>query len=307
MSGDRPAAPDRREFLRRCAGGAAAAAFAGCALDGRARPAAEPAMRSDPDARMPVLFVGHGSPMNAIEDNAWSRAFAALARAVPRPRAVLAISAHWCTDGTWLTASAQPLTIHDFGGFPQELFEVEYPAPGHPDLAQRVQRMLAARGAGLSTDWGLDHGTWSVLRRMYPDASVPVVQLSIDARLEPAEHLELARSLAPLRGDGVLVLGSGNITHNLRDAFARSQHGDASVPPWAQGFDDAVAQTLQARDDRRLAALVATPDGRLSHPYPDHWWPLLYAYGASDRGDAAAFPITGFDLGSVSMRAVQFG
>ena len=305
MSGHRPAAPDRREFLRRCAGSAVAAAFAGCAQGGRAEPGADPAMKTDPPVRMPVLFVGHGSPMNAIEDNTWSRGFASLARAVPRPRAVLAISAHWCTDGTWLTAGSQPLTIHDFSGFPQELSEIEYPAPGHRDLAQRVQRMLAARGAGLSNEWGLDHGTWSVLRRMYPDASVPVVQLSIDARLEPADHLELARSLAPLRGDGVLVLGSGNITHNLRYAFAHS--GDAAVPPWAQGFDEAVVQALQARDDRRLAALAATPDGRLSHPYPDHWWPLLYAYAATDSGDAAAFPITGFDLGSLSMRAVQFG
>jgi len=294
------APPDRREFLRVCAG-TAAAALAGCAAE---RADDTPMTTTN---RMPVLFVGHGSPMNAIEDNAWSRAFAQLRKLVPTPRAVLAVSAHWYTEGTFLTDDARPATIHDFGGFPQQLFEVEYPAPGQRDLAARVQRLLAARGAGLRTDWGLDHGTWSVLCHMYPEAKVPVVQLSIDARLDARGHHELARSLHQLRGDGVLVLGSGNITHNLRDAFTRMQNGDSTTPDWARTWDSAVVQALQQRDTARLLSLWPGDDGRRVHPSPDHWWPLLYAHAASDERDEITFPIEGFDLGSISMRAVRFG
>ena len=256
---------------------------------------------------MPVLFAGHGTPMNAIEDNSWSRGFAALAREVPAPRAVLCVSAHWYVPGTWITADDRPRTIHDFGGFPAQLFEVQYPAPGQRDLAQQVQRLLAAHGARLSGDWGLDHGTWSVLRHMFPAADVPVVQLSIDLGLSAAQHFELARSLQPLRGDGVLVLGSGNITHNLRDAFDRQQRGDATVPDWARRYDNAVAEALTAHDRARLLQLSDTPDGRQAHPWPDHWWPLVYALAAAGDTDPVRFPIDGFDLGSLSMRAVRFG
>ncbi|MGE3174550.1 MAG: 4,5-DOPA dioxygenase extradiol [Planctomycetota bacterium] len=265
---------------------------------------------NDPAAeRMPVLFVGHGSPMNAIEDNAWSRAFRDLARGLPQPRAILAVSAHWFVDGTWLTGDARPRTIHDFGGFPDALYEIEYPAPGHRDLAARVQQLLAQRApaAGLREDWGLDHGTWSVLVHMYPDARVPVVQLSIDRRLDAAQHFELARSLLQLRADGVLVLGSGNVTHNLRDAFTRMQRRDDTTPDWARRFDADVAVALQQRDRDRLVSLWPGDLGRQAHPSPDHWWPLLYAAAASDHRDAVTFPIDGFDLGSLSMRAVRFG
>ena len=307
---DPPAvSPDRREFLRACAG-TAAIGLAGCTAERAAAPATEPAappMTTANKNRMPVLFVGHGSPMNAVEDNAWSRAFAQLRTLVPKPRAVLAVSAHWYTEGTFLTDDARPATIHDFGGFPQRLFEVEYPAPGQRDLAARVQRLLAAHDAGLRTDWGLDHGTWSVLCHMYPDASVPVVQLSIDARLDARGHHELARSLQELRGDGVLLLGSGNITHNLRDAFTRMQSGDTSTPDWARSWDTAVVAALQQRDTARLLSLWPGDDGRRVHPSPDHWWPLLYAYAATDARDEVTFPIEGFDLGSISMRAVRFG
>jgi 4,5-DOPA dioxygenase extradiol len=258
--------------------------------------------------RMPVLFVGHGSPMNAIEDNRWSRGFAALGEQLPRPVAILAISAHWYVDGTYLTADALPETIHDFGGFPGELYEIEYPAPGKVELAERVRSMLGGERASLDDDRGLDHGTWSVLRRMYPDAEVPVVQLGIDRRLEPRQHFELARSLGELRDGGVLILGSGNIVHNLHDAFARKHRGDDQTPAWAQRFDDAVARALEQHDTRRLLKLwPETDDGRMAHPTPDHWLPLIYALGASDVDDPVSFPFEGFDWGSLSMRGVLFG
>ena len=307
----------RRGFLRTLVGAAAALA-AGCrGSAGGGAGAAErestmpEASRSKPEARpsrMPVLFVGHGSPMNVIEDNRWSRGFAVLRDAVPRPKAILAISAHWFVDGTYLTGSATPETIHDFYGFPQALFDVDYPAPGRVDLAERVRRLLGKERAALRTDWGLDHGTWSVLRWMYPAADVPVVQLSLDRRLDARSHVDLARALAPLRDEGVLILGSGNIVHNLGDAGARMQAGDTATPAWAREFDTTVAQALSQRDTQALVA--AWPDsehGRRAHPSPDHWWPLLYAYAATDHRDAARFPIEGFDWGSISMRAVRFG
>ncbi len=258
--------------------------------------------------RMPVLFVGHGSPLNVIEDNAWSRGFAALRGETPRPAAILAISAHWFVDGTYVTGNDAPPTIHDFGGFPRELYEIEYPARGHLSLATRVRTLLGEERTSLSTAWGLDHGTWSVLRWMFPEADVPVIQLSIDRRLDAQRHLELGRSLAALRDEGVLVVGSGNVVHNLRDAFGRMQSGDVRTPDWARRFDDTVAEMLRQRDERALlAAVPATADGRMSHPTPDHWLPLLYAYAATDDRDATRFPITGFDLGSLSMRSVVFG
>ncbi|HLQ38670.1 MAG TPA: 4,5-DOPA dioxygenase extradiol [Planctomycetota bacterium] len=265
-------------------------------------------MNQDQKTRMPVLFVGHGSPMNAIEDNRWSRGFAALAHLVPRPKAILAVSAHWFVPGTLLTANVQPRTIHDFGGFPDALFAIEYPARGHRDLAQRVRQLLGEQRAALSDDWGLDHGTWSVLVHTYPRADVPVVQLSIDTRLSPQQHFDLARSLAELRDEGVLVLASGNATHNLRDAFTRMQRGDTTTPVWAARFDQALVEALRARDTAALLRLWPdTADGKLSHPTPDHWLPMLYAYGASDAHDQVSFPIDGFDLGSLSMRSVLFG
>lgn len=258
--------------------------------------------------RMPVLFVGHGSPMNALEDNRWSRGFAALRAEVPRPRAILAISAHWFVDGTYLTGNADPRTIHDFSGFPRELHEVDYPAPGSPDLARRVRTLLGEERAALRADWGLDHGTWSVLRWMYPAADVPVTQLSLDRQLDVRRHYELGRSLAALRDGGVLILGSGNVVHNLGDAVPRMRTRPVETPPWARRFDDEVAEILVRRDTAAL--LAAWPDleeGRLAHPSPDHWLPLVHAYAATDEGDAARFPMSGFDWGSISMRSIVFG
>lgn len=257
---------------------------------------------------MPVVFAGHGSPMNAIEDNRWSQGFAGLRDLVPQPVAVLAISAHWFVDGTLLTDNAAPPTIHDFGGFPKALYEIEYPAPGGPDLAKQILNRLGPSRTSLSASWGLDHGTWSVLRWMYPDADVPVVQLSIDRRLDARRHVELARALSDLRDQGVLIFASGNIVHNLPDAFARRRAGSAETPDWARRFDAIVATMLSQHDTAALAGLWSDhDDGRRAHPTPDHWYPLLYACGASDDRDRVRFPTTGFDWGSISMRNVVFG
>jgi 4,5-DOPA dioxygenase extradiol len=255
---------------------------------------------------MPVVFVGHGSPMNAIEDNAWSRSFADFGRALPRPKSILSVSAHWYRPGTYVTGEERPKTIHDFGGFPPALYHVEYPAPGDRDLAARVVSRLKERAAP-RFDWGLDHGTWSVLHHMWPAADIPVVQLSIDSTLAPSAHLDLARSLAPLRDEGVLVLGSGNITHNLRHAFTSARQGDLATPEWARRFDEDTARALEQHDAPALARALEGEDGRRAHPTPDHYLPLLYAAGAAAADDAVAFPTTGYDMGSLSMRAVRLG
>lgn len=257
--------------------------------------------------RLPVVFVGHGSPMNAIEDNAWARSFRALGESLPTPRAVLAVSAHWFVPGTYVTNNERPQTIHDFGGFPRALHEMVYPAPGDPELSKRVASLLAAHGAAPRADWGLDHGTWSVLVHVRPAADIPVLQLSIDARLSPAQHITIGRALSPLRDEGVLILGSGNIVHNLRDAFTNMRQGRTETPAWAAEFDARVARALVERDANHLGAALDGDVGRVSHPTPEHYLPLLYAFGASMDGDALDFPITGFDAGSLSMRSVRFG
>jgi 4,5-DOPA dioxygenase extradiol len=254
--------------------------------------------------RMPVLFAGHGSPMNAIEDNVWSRGHAALARLVPRPRAILAVSAHWESDGTFTTLDDPPATIHDFGGFPAALYGMRYPAPGDTALARRAAELT---GGAAADGRGLDHGTWAVLHRMYPEARVPVVQLSLDVRLDAAGHLAAGRALSPLREEGVLILASGNLTHDLSDAFSRMRRGDATTPDWAARFDAETARALGARDAAWLERARDTADGRLAHPTSEHWLPILYAFGASDARDEMRFPVEGFDLGSLSMRCVLFG
>ncbi len=256
---------------------------------------------------MPVVFVGHGNPMNAIEDNAWSRGFRDLARALPRPRAILAVSAHWYVEGTFVTANERPETIHDFGGFPDDLYRIQYPAPGDPALARRVAGLVGERRASLSDAWGLDHGTWSVLVHLRPAADLPVVQLSIDAALGSAEHLSIGRALAPLRDEGVLVLGSGNVVHNLRHAFTALRRGDARTPEWARAFDAGIARALERRDPDHLVRALGSDEGRLAHPTPDHYLPLLYAAGASAPEDPVRFPIEGFDMASLSMRTAIFG
>ena len=257
--------------------------------------------------RMPVLFVGHGSPMNAIEDTPWSRGFRALAGLVPTPKAILCISAHWFVEGTFTTGNERPKTIHDFGGFPDALFAMQYPAPGDILLAKQVVDLLGAHRARVQLDWGLDHGTWTVLHHLRPAADIPVVQLSLDERLPPAAHGELGRALSSLRDEGVLILGSGNLTHNLRYAMTRYFAGDVATPDWAATFDSEVTRALEQHDGDFLARVVTTDAGRLSHPTLDHYLPLLYAMGAADARDRVSFPISGFELGSLSMRSVLFG
>lgn len=257
--------------------------------------------------RQPVLFVGHGNPMNALVDNQWSRGFRTLAGLLPQPRAILCVSAHWYVPGTYLTGEERPETIHDFGGFPAELYAMRYPAPGDPALARRVLRLVGEDRAALRTDWGLDHGTWSVLVHLRPGADVPVVQLSLDYRLSAAEHIAIGRALAPLREEGVLLMGSGNIVHNLRHAFTSLHRGETATPEWATRFDAAIAAALEQHDGGFLARTLQGDAGRLAHPTPDHYLPLLYAAGAADARDPVRFPVTGFDMASLSMRAVLFG
>ncbi len=259
-----------------------------------------------PEGRLPVVFVGHGSPMNAIEDNQWSRAFRGLAAILPRPAAILAVSAHWYIPGTAVTANEGPPTIHDFGGFPEPLYEVQYLAKGDPALARRVVDILGKDVASTSLDWGLDHGTWSVLLHVWPQADVPVVQLSIDRQVRAARHVEIGRALASLRNEGVLILGSGNIVHNLGDAMARMRAAVPLTPDWAADFDLAVTRALENHDTAELARLIESTTGHQAHPSPDHFLPLLYVAGAAGD-DPVTFPITGFDLGSLSMRTAVFG
>ena len=296
---------DRRSLLKAALGAAVGTALA--AASGCSEQKGTQVMSSDKKTRMPALFVGHGSPMNAIEDNQWSRALVGYAKELPRPKAVLAISAHWYTPGTFVTGNDRPETIHDFGGFPDELFQVQYPAPGDVALAQRAVALAGPNRASLRNDWGLDHGTWSVLVHLLPKADVPVVQLSIDGRLPFAEHLAIGRALAPLRDEGVLILGSGNVTHNLRHAFGSMRSGNTQTPDWARSFDEGVVKALATRDEQCLAGAPLTDEGRLSHPTPDHYLPLLYTVGASTVDERIAYPVTGFDAASLSMRSVRFG
>ncbi len=256
--------------------------------------------------RMPVVFFGHGNPMNALADNAYSRGWAAIGRAIPRPRAVLSVSAHWYVRGTFVTAMPAPPTIHDFGGFPEELYRIAYPAPGDPLLAERVRKLLAPLSVGPDVDWGLDHGTWTVLRHVIPRADIPVVQLSIDKR-QPAEyHYEVGRRLAPLRDEGVLIAGSGNLVHNLH-AYAWGRHGAAPFD-WAVRFEGKVRELLAAGDDGPLIACETLGrDAALSVPTPDHYLPLLYVIATRRDRDPIRFPVEGVDGGSVSMLAVRIG
>jgi len=257
-------------------------------------------------APMPALFLGHGNPMNALARNAYTEAWSDIGRRLPRPRAILAVSAHWYIPATSVTAMEAPRSIHDFGGFPEELYRVRYPAPGDPALARRVQTLLAPIPVAPDLRWGLDHGTWAVLCHVFPKADVPVVQLSINAAREPAFHYELGKRLAPLRDEGVLVLGSGNLVHNLH-AFAWGQH---AVQPfdWALRFEERVRGLLQAGDDGPLVAYgTLGPEAMLAVPTPDHYLPLLYVIALRMKGEAVSFPVDGVDGGSVSMLAVQVG
>lgn len=255
---------------------------------------------------MPAIFIGHGNPMNALLDNAYTRGWAEIGKEVPRPNAVLSVSAHWYIPGTSVTAMSAPRTIHDFGGFPPELYRINYPAPGDPALADRVHGLLAPMSVNSDEGWGLDHGTWAVLRHMFPRADIPVVQLGIDER-QPAEyHFEVGKRLAPLRDEGVLIIGSGNLVHNLH-AYAWGRH---AVEPfeWAVRFEENARLLLLAGNDGPLIAYETLGrDAMLSIPTPDHYLPLLYVIALRREGDAICFPVEGVDGGSVSMLAVRIG
>jgi 4,5-DOPA dioxygenase extradiol len=256
--------------------------------------------------RMPIIFLGHGNPMNAISKNDYTQAWSDLGRKLPKPKAILSISAHWYIPGVALTAMADPQTIHDFGGFPEQLYQFQYPAPGNPKLAQRVAKMLSSVSASLDTAWGLDHGTWSVLAHVFPKADIPVVQLSIDQR-QPAEfHYEMGRKLIPLRDQGVLVIGSGNLVHNLHAySWGRNQ---PQPYDWAVRFEDIARKQILAGNHKPLIDYETLgQDALLSIPTPDHYLPLLYILGGSEKGEPVEFLAEGIDGGSISMLTVKIG
>lgn len=259
----------------------------------------------------PALFVGHGNPMNIIGNNKWTDAWAHLGLSLCRPKAIIAISAHWYIPTTMITVMAHPRTIHDFGGFPDELYKVSYPAPGDPALAEKVCTVLGHSVSGpvavnLDDAWGLDHGTWSVLSRMYPQADIPVVQLSINHRQSLLYHSEMGKLLAPFRDEGVLIFGSGNLVHNIQAYNWDNPH--AAPFGWALSFEDKVRSRLQSGKESECIDYPALGhDASLAVPTPDHYLPLLYVLGARRNDEGISCPVEGFDGGSMSMIAVQIG
>jgi 4,5-DOPA dioxygenase extradiol len=262
-------------------------------------------MSSDAQS-MPTLFVGHGNPLNAIAQNAYTHAWQAIGTQIKRPKAVLMISAHWYIPGTAVTASQSPRTIHDFGGFPPELYQVQYPAPGDPALAHRVRELLSPVPVALDEDWGLDHGAWSVMTHLYPAADIPVVQLSIDRTKPASYHFEIGKKLAPLREEGVLIMGSGNLVHNLR-TYAWGKQSQAPYD-WAVRFETRARELIAAGDYEPLTHYETLgQDALLSVPSAEHYLPLLYVLGASHDQDSVTFPVEGIEGGSISMLAVKKG
>ena len=255
---------------------------------------------------MPAVFIGHGNPMNALQDNAYTRGWSAIGTEVPLPKAVLSVSAHWYIAGTSVTAMPAPRTIHDFGGFPPELYRVEYPAPGDPALADRVRSLLAPLSVSPDSGWGLDHGTWTVLRHVFPMADIPVVQLSIDRRQPAKYHYEVGKRLAPLRDEGVLIMGSGNLVHNLH-AYSWGRQG---VEPfeWAVRFERKARELLLAGDNGPLVAYKTLGHAAtLSIPTLEHYLPLIYVIAVRQDDDSIRFPVEGVDGGSVSMLSIRIG
>ena len=263
---------------------------------------------NEKDAKHPVLFIGHGSPMNGIEDNEFSRTWAKFGNEIPKPKAVLVISAHWLTKGTQITAMSNPRTIHDFGGFPQALFEVQYPAPGDSILAEETSKLITSTSVGLNHDWGLDHGTWSVVKHMYPNADIPVLQLSIDYNKPPQYHFDLAKQLKSLRKKGVLIIGSGNMVHNLRiidwDKMQETNYGF----DWAIEMNTIFKEKIGNNDFKSLIEYEKlNAAAKLAIPTPDHYYPLLYAMALQENNDEIEFFNDKLVGGSLNMTSVKWG
>ncbi len=259
-----------------------------------------------PSARMPVLFIGHGSPMNAIEDNAYSQSWHAMGKKLPRPQAILSVSAHWLTKGTKVGSMSQPKTIHDFGGFPKKLFDQQYPAPGSPELAKLTQELVTHSHIQTDESWGLDHGTWSVLLPMYPAADIPVFQLSLDYDQPPTYHYEIGKQLNKLRDKGVLIIGSGNLVHNL----GMVDWGNTGKTfDWAQEFDHKFTEWINKGDHasvlnyQKLLGKTAT----MAHPTYDHLLPLFYILGLQQKNEKVTYFNDRIDMGSISMRSMLIG
>ena len=260
------------------------------------------------EEKMPVLFIGHGSPMNAIEDNIFSKRWQQMGKEIPTPKAVVVVSAHWLTKGTMVTAMPNPKTIHDFGGFPQALFDVQYPAPGDPELAGEIQKLITNPAVELDHDWGLDHGTWSVVKHMYPDADIPVLQLSIDYYKPAAYHYELAKQLLALRKKGVLIIGSGNMVHNLRmvawDKLSEPEYGF----DWALEMNDIFKNKISNGFHKELIQYEKLHKAAtLAIPTPDHYYPLLYILALQTDNDKVEFFNDKAVGGSLTMTSVKIG
>lgn len=257
-------------------------------------------------SRMPALFLGHGSPMNVLEENVYTQAWRTLGETLPRPKGIIAVSAHWYTRGTAVTAMEKPRTIHDFGGFPQALFDTEYPAPGSPELAERIQMALAPLPVLADQgQWGFDHGSWGVLIKMYPQADIPVVQLSVDGTQSAEYHYQLGKKLAALRDEGFMIVASGNVVHNLRKV---KWEGDAEPYDWAISFNQFVKDNLTYQGDNHpLIDFMQHEGAALSNPTPDHFLPLLYVLGSWDGAEAISVPVDGIEMGALSMLSVQVG
>lgn len=263
---------------------------------------------NEEEDKHPVLFIGHGSPMNGIEDNEFSRTWTKYGKEIPKPKAVLVISAHWLTKGTHITAMEHPKTIHDFGGFPQALFDVQYPDPGNPSLAKATSKLVTSTTVGLDHDWGLDHGTWSVVKHMYPDADIPVLQLSIDYNQPPQYHYDLAKQLKSLRNKGVLIIGSGNMVHNLRMiSWEKMQEANYGFD-WAIEMNTIFKEKISKSDFQSLINYEKLgPAAKLAIPTPDHYYPLLYAMALQDNKDEISFFNDKMVGGSLNMTSVKWG
>ena len=263
---------------------------------------------NEEDVKHPVLFIGHGSPMNGIEDNEFSQTWAKMGEQIAKPKAVLVISAHWLTRGTHITAMDEPKTIHDFGGFPQALFDVQYPAKGSPELASTTANLITSTDVELDHDWGLDHGTWTVVRHMYPDADIPVLQLSIDYNKPPQYHYELAKEIAALRKKGVLIIGSGNMVHNLRMIDWQKLNEPNYGFDWAIEMNDIFKQKISDGNHQALIDYeTLNKAAKLAIPTPDHYYPLLYTLGLQDKNDEISFFNDKLVGGSLNMTSVKIG